>query len=83
MIVSGSYSELELVISQCYFCQNSEAVETLLQLIGENVWAEAEQLRVDRLQQELTLSDESFLLKNSCWSELELEMLNITLFRPC
>ena len=82
MIVSGSYSELELVISQCYFCQNSEAVETLLQLIGENVWAEADQLLVDRLQQELPLS-ESFLLKNSYWSELELEMLNPTLFRPC
>ena len=82
MIVSGSYSELELRIYQCYFCQNSEAVETLLQLIGENVWAEAGQLLVDRLQQELPLS-ESFLLKNSYWSESELEMLNPTLFRPC
>ena len=51
MNVSTTISKLYLHIYQCYFCQNGEAVEALLQMIGTHIWTEAERLLVDLLQQ--------------------------------
>ena len=51
MNVSTRYSELYLYIYQCYFCQNGEAFEALLQMIGTRIWTDAEQLLGDLLQQ--------------------------------
>jgi len=51
MNVSSRFSELKMYIYQCYFCQNSEAFEALLQMIGDRIWTEAEHLLVDLLQQ--------------------------------
>ena len=45
--VSATYRELYLYIYQ----YNGEAVEALLQMIGDRIWTEAEQLLGDLLQQ--------------------------------
>ena len=56
MNVSTTISKLYLHIHQCYFCQNGEAVEALLQMIGTHIWTEAEQLLVELLQQVITFT---------------------------
>ena len=74
MNVSTRYSELYLHIYQCYFCQNGEAFEALLQMIGTRIWTDAEQLLGDLLQQVPQLLQVSFLSVNSHFNTFTLSL---------